>query len=446
MPRTATGLLLLGLLACGSVSAQPTPRPFTAETLRSSLQKDLVAPWYPRAVDSLHGGFLSDFGPGWTPDGPQNKFIVTQARHVWTAARLHRAHPRPDSMYLRVARHGIEFLRDTMWDERHGGFHSLVSREGTVRAGDGPFTASKTAYGHAFAIYGLAEYARASGDSTVLQFAQRAFRWLNAHAYDSQHGGYFRHLRPEGTPYRDGYDADTPPKNQNSTIHLLEAFTTLYDVAPETPQLRARLAELLAITRDTMTARRGTLHLFFRRDWSPISYRDSAMAVREAHLDRDHVSFGHDVETAFLMLDAAEALGRDPAPTLEVGKRMVDHALRHGWDETNGGVYDAGLVVGPDSVRILRRTKAWWAQAEALHSLVLMDHHFPNATPEYGARAAAQWRYIDRYLIDHERGGWYRQGLDTAPDARSAPKGDVWKGAYHTVRALLETATLLDRQ
>ncbi len=422
-----------------------TPDAF-ADTLRRSLEKDLLAHWYPRAVDSVHGGYLSDFAHDWTPAGPQDKFIVTQARHVWTTARLHEAQPRPDSLYRRAARHGVTFLREAMWDDTHGGFHSLVSRTGAVQAGDGPYTAAKTAYGQAFAIYGLAEYAAATGDPEARRFAQRAFRWLDDHAHDDEHGGYFRHLRPDGTPYRTGYDARTPPKNQNSTIHLLEAVTRLYQVAPDTPGLRDRLAELLVLTRDTMTTDRGTLRLFFRRDWSPISYRDSAEATREAHYDLDHVSFGHDVETAFLMLEAVEALGRNSARTLTVSTRMVDHALRHGWDRTTGGLYDGGFVVGPDSVRIVRRTKAWWAQAEALHTFALMEERRPDAAQDYGAKARATWRYIDRFLIDPDHGGWYRSGLDTAPEARTAPKGSIWKGTYHTARALLRTIALLEKR
>lgn len=321
--------LLAALVAVPPGRAQIASPDALADTLRRSLDEDLLAHWYPRAIDSVHGGSLSDFAHDWAPAGPQDKFIVTQAR-------------------------------------------------------------------------------------------------------------------PDGTPYRDGYDDETPPKGQNSTIHLLEAFTTLYQVAPDTPGLRDRLAELLVLTRDTMTTDRGSLRLFFARDWPPISYRDSSRAVREAHYALDHVSFGHDVETAFLMLEAAEALGRDPAPTLSVGTRMVDHALRHGRDRTTGGLYDGGLVVGPDSVRVVRRTKAWWAQAEALHTFALWAQRRPDAAPDYAAKARATWRYIDRFLIDPEHGGWYRSGLDTAPDACTAPKGSIWKGTYHTARALLRTAVLLE--
>lgn len=439
-------LLCFGfVLGCRSVPADNTRSDPLADTLRRSLQADLLDHWYPRVIDSTGGGYLSHFAYDWAPLEPQDKFVVTQSRHVWTTSAMHAAAPRDDSLYLRTARHGVDFLKNTMWDEAHGGFHSLTDRQGTVQREGGGFTGRKTAYGTAFAIYGLAEHYDATGDTTALRLAQRAFRWLDDNAHDDVYGGYFQPLRPDGTPHVDGADDGTPPKDQNSTIHLLEAFTTLYKTAPDTPRLRERLDELLTITRDTMTMERGTLHLFFERDWTPISYRDSARSVREEHYSRDHVSFGHDVETAFLMLEAAEALGQDLSPTLEVGKRMVDHALAHGWDAEEGGLYDGGFIEGPDSIRIVKATKTWWAQAEALHTLFLMANRFPDDPHRYETKARETWRYIDRFLIDKEHGGWFVRGLDESPEARTEPKATIWKGNYHNARALLESADLLDR-
>lgn len=442
-------ILCLGFVVgsgCRSVPADNSRSNPLADTLRQSLHEDVLNHWYPRVIDSTGGGYLSHFAHDWARLEPQNKFVVLQGRHVWTASEMHGTAPRDDSLYLRAAQHGVRFLKETMWDETHGGFHSLTDREGTVETEGGGFTGRKTAYGTAFAIYGLANHYDATGDTSALRLAQRAFQWLDEHAHDSVHGGYFQPLRPDGTPYVDGTDDGTPPKDQNSTIHLLEAFTALYETAPDTPGLRERLDELLTITRDTMTMDRGTLHLFFERDWTPISYRDSARSVREEHYNRDHVSFGHDVETAFLMLEAAEALGHDPVPTLTVGKRMVDHALTHGWDAAEGGLYDGGFIEGPDSVRIVRSTKTWWAQAEALYTLFLMANRFPDDAREYEAKARQTWRYIDRFLVDKENGGWFVRGLDESPDARTEPKATIWKGNYHNTRALLKSAELLERE
>ncbi len=111
----------------------------------------------------------------------------------------------------------------------------------------------------------------------------------------------------EGIPFTDGYRG-TPPKDQNTMIHLLECFTELYEVWPDVT-LRERLSSVLQIIRDTITTDKGYMKLFFQRDWTPVSYRESNSIIREKNYEFDHVSFGHDVETAYLMFEASEALG-----------------------------------------------------------------------------------------------------------------------------------------
>ena len=126
--------------------------------------KDLLRTWYPRVMDEEYGGYISDFDADWEADGPQRKMIVTQARHVWTASQAAMRYP-DESMFIDVARHGVEYLRNTMWDEENGGFYTLVSQQGEPILQGG--NALKTAYGNAFGIYGLAAYVKASEDPDV---------------------------------------------------------------------------------------------------------------------------------------------------------------------------------------------------------------------------------------------------------------------------------------
>ncbi len=433
MRRCFLHALLIALVLAGPVTAQDA-----AEVVRASLVNDLLDPWYPRALDDAYGGYLSNFAHDWEPDETQDKFIVTQARHVWTTARA--AEFFADSSdgrrqaYLDMAAHGVAFLRDHMWDEEHGGFRSLAARDGQALEGEDSFSQGKTAYGNAFGIYGLAAYADVSGDEEALEFARRAFGWFDDHAHDPEHGGYFQFFERDGTPLTEGWRG-RPPKDQNSSIHILEALTELYRVWPD-PLLRDRLEEMLVLVRDTMVADPGYLHLFFHADWTPVSFRDSSESVIRENLGLDHVSFGHDVETAYLMLEAAHALGIDPAPTLAIGKRMVDHALAYGWDEDVGGLFDGAYYFDAEP-EIVMDSKAWWAQAEAMNTFLLMSHLFPGDPQRYGDRFHTMWSYIQSYLIDHDHGGWYVQGLDRDPEARTARKGTIWKGAYHDGRALM---------
>lgn len=413
-----------------------------AREMREILSGKMLEIWYPRVIDEQHGGYLTDFNYRWEPGGPHNKMIVTQARHIWTAAAA-AEFTGNITKYVSIAEHGHRFLQDAMWDSEYGGFFNLVTKEGEViPEGNGEII--KRAYGNSFGIYGLAALYRVSENSDALALARDTFTWLEEHSHDPGFGGYFQFLQQDGTPFPEGYTG-TPPKDQNSSIHLLEAFTELYQVWPD-ELLRERLQEMLHLIRDTMVHEKGYLQLFFQRDWTPVSYRDSSETVREAHYHLDHVSFGHDIETAYLMLEASHALGiNNDTTTLRIGKKMVDHALRNGWDSGVGGFYDRGYYFpGRDSLSIIEDTKNWWAQAEGLNTLLLMADLYPEDPMDYYGKFLKQWEYVTTNLVDHEHGGWYSGGLDKQPDMKTADKSHIWKGAYHTARSLMNCIDRLE--
>ena len=443
--RFNISVLLLIVAATGCRSADKSDQTLLAE-MEHSLRHELLEVWYPRTLDTLHGGFLSDFTFDWQPRGRQNKMIVTQARHVWTASQT--ATFLQDDRYRKIAAHGFHFLKEKMWDETFGGFYMLRNREGN--AVDYDYQDEKRAYGNAFAIYALAAYYAASGDTAALGLAQKTFRWLEQHSYDPGHKGYFDQMARDGSLLR--WDRATTKawdfssigwKDQNSSIHLLEAFTELYRVWPDS-LLRQRLSEMLTLIRDRIITDKGYLTLYLKRDWTPVSFRDSSEAVRRANYSFDHVSFGHDVETAFLMLEASQVLGiKNDAQTLAVAKKVVDHVLANGWDEQNGGFFDRGYYFADaDSITIISAVKTWWVQAEGLNALLLMAKLFPQEK-KYRAAFIKEWEYIKKYLIDHEHGEWYEEGLDQSPEQVHAPKARDWKVNYHNSRALMHCIKML---
>jgi mannobiose 2-epimerase len=338
--------------------------------------------------------------------------------------------------YKKDAAQGFDFLKNKMWDKINGGFYTLVDRKGNVKDSTG-----KTAYGNAFGIYASAAWYHASGDKNALQLAKDCFAWLEKHAHDPILKGYYQNLLPDGTPVkRTVADLSTSTvgyKDQNSSIHLLEAFTELYSVWPD-DLVRQRLQEMLLLVRDVITTEKGYLTLFLQPDWTPVSFSDSSEAVILEHRYIDHVSFGHDVETAYLMLEASHVLElKNDATTMVVAKRMVDHALQNGWDNTKGGFYDEGYYFkDKNGISIIKNTKNWWAQAEGLNTLLLMADHFPNDPMKYFEKFKKMWKYIQTYLIDHEYGDWYEEGFDNSPAKRTALKGHIWKATYHQFRAL----------
>ena len=434
--RTSVFLFAVFFLFAGSAFLQSDEREKIAKEMEHSIKRELLDKWYPQSVDSLAGGFLTTFTYDFKPTGQQDKMIVTQSRHVWTNSKAALHYPN-STYHLQAAQHGFRFLKDHMWDKTYGGFYSLVDRKGNVKSND----SIKTAYGNAFGIYALSAYYGASRDTTALSLAKQAFLWLEKNSHDPQHKGYFQHLNRQGKPIQRNNavpsTSDLGYKDQNSSIHLLEAFTELYSVWPD-PLVRTRLQEMLLLIRDTITSPKGYLVLFLQPDWKPVSFRDSDESTILKHRNLDHVSFGHDVETAFLMLEASHVLGiKNDTKTLTIAKRMVDHALANGWDANTGGFYDEGYYFKNKSgITITKDTKNWWAQAEGLNTLLLMADLFPGDQMQYFQKFKQLWNYSKTYLIDHEYGDWYEGGLDKEPHKKTTLKGHIWKATYHQYRAL----------
>jgi mannobiose 2-epimerase len=396
--------------------------------------RDELKQFYPSCIDTQYGGYFSDLDYEWKLSGPQDKMIVTQARHIWSTSNAAMFYQK-DNVLRNIAKQGVLFLQNIMWDKEYGGFYDLVSREGEPRKEQGQII--KRAYGQSFAIYGLAAYFNASHDTVALRLAQDAFWWLEKHSYDPKFGGYFQFMLRDGTPFPDGLGI-SPPKDQNSSIHILECFTELYKVWPDST-LKERLSSMLRLIRDIITTEKGYLTLFSQRDWTPVSFKDASDAERKKNFEFDHVSFGHDVETAYLMLEASEALGiKNDTTTLRIAKKMVDHALRFGWDKERGGLFDGGYYFpGEKNATIVRNTKEWWPQVEALNAFLMMSDIFPQDSQQYYKKFCIQWNYCKKYVVDYKHGGWYWGGTDIVSNLKYSPKSSIWKGNYHTSRALI---------
>ena len=438
---------LLGALlmnSCAPDSPMVNDNPGQLATIKEEMElllKDkMLDVWYPKAIDSIDGGFLSMLDEDWEPFGDQSKFIVTQARHLWTLSKAMERYP-DNTNYPGWAAHGFQFLKNSMWDQEFGGFYELRLKDGSRPMGEA--ADEKRAYGNSFGIYAAAAYAKASGDEEALEFAKEAFRWMNEHSYDTQYSGYFQFLTRDGTPFHLTKDPNEMSfneyfKDQNSSIHIMEAYSELYRIWPN-DTLGQRLEELMLLIRDKFTNDEGYMTLFYTLDLQPISYRDSAVM----HRNFDHVSFGHDIETAFLILDASQALELEDARTDSVTRRMVDHSIQQGLDREVGGLFYKGYYFN-QKMAIVDDVKSWWVEAEALNSLLLFDGLYPGEG--YLGEFINMWDYTSKYLIDWERGGWYNRGIYNYPDAISSNKGAHWKGPYHTMRSVMNCIDMLEER
>ena len=424
--------LALALLALCGARAAPVPADYArlADELDAHFRTQVLKHWFPGCVDREHGGFYAEFREDWTRANENPKTIVYQARQTWVCAQVAQRLPELATEFRGYAQHGLAFLDATMWDKEHGGFFWALDEQGKISPGsDG----EKHVYGISFGLYAASACALAK-DARALDLAQRTFNWLEAHAHDAQNGGYFEALTRAGQPILaptatravDGIGTRYGCKSMNSHIHLLESVTACYQAWPD-PRVRARLEELLGLVRDRVTVEPGCMNLYFTPDWRALP---------------DHDSFGHDVETAFLMVEAAEALGRpDDARTWQVARSLVDHALEFGWDEKHGGFYDKGAACAP----AFGLDKVWWTQAEGLNALLLMHERYGRETDRYWLAFLKQWDFIQKFQTDARHGEWFNT---VSEDGRAAPgqhKGSIWKAAYHNGRALLFTSDRLRR-
>lgn len=405
--------------------AQPLlrPEPSSYRTIQKeaeSLLNSELRLFYPALVDRQNGGFFES-RPN-TRQRTTRKSLVFQSRMVWTAAEVALRRPDKAKEFSVYVMHGTSFLRDAMWDQTNGGFHWSVDANGA------PAAQAKHAYGMAFAIYALANGHLATGDAEMKTLAMDAYRWLEKNGHDRQNGGYYQAFTPAGQIIRTANQAASQDradfigtpfgcKAMNAHIHLLEAITTLYRADRE-PPLRNRLEEMYGITKNKVMLPAGTLGENFNPDWTALD---------------DGGSFGHDVETGFLLLETARELGTQADPAAQaVARKLIDHALEQGWDQDMGGLWDNRG----------HRSKNWWTQAEAAQALLLMHMTFGHETDLYWTRFQQQWRFITRHMIDPQTRGWFSA---VGPDSRPANRNLVnpWKACYHTGRALLNISDWL---
>jgi mannobiose 2-epimerase len=152
-------------------------------------------------------------------------------------------------------------------------------------------------------------------------------------------------------------------------------------------------------------------------------------------------SFGHELEIVYLLHEAAEILNRnDGATTAETSRHLVDHSLRWGWDEVNGGFYDEGPPAGEPE----RKNKVWWVQPEGMNGLLTASRLFPSQDI-YRRRFGETWAFFRDHMVDGRHGGCF-DTVDPAGKPLKRQKASPWKTAYHVTRAMLHASEDLRRE
>ena len=372
---------------------------------------DLLVYWQQYTTDDEFGGFKGQIDGNNLVHPFAPKGAVLNTRILWTFSAAFRHTQKPG--YLQVACRAFDYFINHFIDKENGGIFWSVDHTGK------PLDTIKKSYAAGFGIYSLCEYYLCNPEEKVKQLAIELYQLLLKHAYDKPHGGFTEAFSANWQPVDDlrlsDKDANTP-KSMNTHLHLLEAFTNLYRVWPD-ENLKWHMEQLLNHFEDhIINQQTGHLHLFFDKDWTVTG--DSI------------ISFGHDIEAAWLLLEAATITG-----TESITKRIKQSAVDLSKAASKGLDTDGGLWYETDrAYQHWIYEKHWWPQAEAM--VGFFNAWQLTGEEDYLNKSAGCWSFIKRKLKD-PRGEWY-WGIDKSDKLINKDKAGFWKCPYHNSRACME--------
>lgn len=381
------------------------------EELETELRQ-ILSYWEKFSIDSLYGGFVGKIDEDNNPEVLAPKGSVLNARILWTFSAASRLTGNP--VHQTLATRAFHYVMEYLTDPVFGGLYWSVDYQG------GKLDGHKQVYAQAFGIYGMSEYYRLTKDKRALEFAMDWRRLIEVHSRDSNQGGYMDAFAEDWGFLDDkrlSEKDENASKTMNSHLHVIEAYANLYEVSPS-EELRKDIIDLLQIFEEKIINRnKHHLELFFNNHWET---------------DNRLISYGHDIEAAWLLQSCAESIQHQPS--IETAKKnalLITEAAMEGLDKDGGLWYEMNDVT---KEKILE--KHWWPQAEALVG-------FCNAWQITGNDAylnamLGTWDFIKHHIRDKNQGEWL-WGVDKK-NARMAGQDKIglWKCPYHNSRACME--------
>lgn len=402
------------------------------------LKDELLPFWTSRMIDGEGGGYITHFDESGLDSGEDEKSLIAQSRSVYTLSSAHRA-GYGDGKLAEMARHGVDFMIQKMWDKRDGGFFWMMDRKGNL------LMDQKILYGHSFAIYCLSEYTLATGDPRGIEYAELTFDLVQKHCTDTFFGGYFEMFERDWTlagPGSKGGDR----KTLDVHMHLMEAYTTLYECSQKEVHRRKLLEDIEILLKRMMHPEYRTGIPQFSADWqiAPQIKFDIVWGwdryTGEGAKDNptDNTCYGHNAEFAWLLKHAMEVLGIDQNDYLHLFAAIYDHTVDNGIDTEFGGVY----VEGPHSGGVYDREKEFWQQAEVM--IGCLDACLLFGNEKYWDAYKNVHDFIFTRVINRGVGEWYPL-LTREGEPIWRHMGHSWKINYHTVRAMVQSIRRLEK-
>jgi len=386
---------------------------------------EILSWWMRLSIDKEHGGFVGriDHEDKIYPEAPKGS--VMNSRILWAfSAAYRRTH---NGEYLKIAEKAFHYIAEHFIDKQFGGVYWTVDFTGK------PLDTRKQIYALAFSVYGLSEFYLASKNENAKKIAVYIYNDILTHSYDEKFGGYIEALTMNWEPATDlrlsEKDANEK-KSMNTHLHLLEAFANLYRIW-EDRSLKQRIVEIIRIFLDhIIDSKTDHLILFFDEEWNSRS-----LPGRQAG---NIISYGHDIEAAWLIQEAAEIIGDDLLlDEVKTRSAKIARAAAKGLDSDGGLWYEYDV-----SQQYLTRQKHSWPQAEAMVG-------FFNAWQLTGEetflkRSLQSWAFVKEYMIDKKLGEWYWGVNADHSVMNQEEKAGLWKCPYHNSRACLEIIYRID--
>ena len=388
------------------------------------LQSNILSFWLQHMVDLEHGGFYGQMRGDGTLVSQANKGGILNGRILWSFSAAYRVLGHQE--YLEAATRAKNYILQHFMDHQYGGTYWEVDYLGH------PVNTKKQFYALGFMIYGLSEYARATGNQEALDCAVHLFQTIEEQAWEPQYGGYIEAKMGDWKPIADmrlsEKDANYP-KSQNTHLHILESYTNLYRTLKE----RSSLQVTLPVRQVLEKALRRLIDIFCLRILNPETHHLDLFFENDWKRGAGWLeSYGHDIECSWLLHEAAFVLGdSDIVSRVEPIIQMVAKASEKGLNPDGSMTHESNVDTGQ-----VDADRHWWVQAETVVGFLNVYQHFADESALQ--KALHCWQYIQENLIDHEGGEWWWSCNQEGSINRAEDKAGFWKCPYHNSRMCLE--------